>query len=72
MAEETSGSTTLSDHPFSFSAKSIATVSLSGTLPEKLEKRRRPGSTVWSSLSPTCTYSGLPAFIRRVKSDLGL
>ncbi|MGN5479090.1 hypothetical protein ACTMU2_25620 [Cupriavidus basilensis] len=52
--------------------KSIATVSLSGTLPEKLEAPRRPGSTAWRSSNDLLNFDGSPAEVCRMASDLGL
>src|SRR3954463_8721188 len=72
MAGEIRGSTTMSDHPFSF-AKSIATVSLSGTLPEKLEAAAAVGfDGVEIFENDLLTYDGSPADIRRIAEGLGL
>src|SRR3954470_14178237 len=62
----------MSDHPFSF-AKSIATVSLSGTLPEKLEAAAAVGfDGVEIFENDLLTYDGSPADIRRIAEGLGL
>src|SRR4051794_34006782 len=72
MAGEIRGSTTMSDHQFSF-AKSIATVSLSGTLPEKLEAAAAVGfDGVEIFENDLLTYDGSPADIRRIAESLGL
>src|SRR3954470_5918665 len=62
----------MSDHPFSF-AKSIATVSLSGTLPEKLEAAAAIGfDGVEIFENDLLTYDGSPGEIRRIAERLGL
>src|SRR6187431_2865192 len=72
MAEEVRGLTTMPDQHFSF-AKSIATVSLSGTLPEKLEAAAAVGfDGVEIFENDLLTYDGSPADIRRIAEGLGL
>ena len=62
----------MSDQHFSF-AKSIATVSLSGTLPEKLEAAAAVGfDGVEIFENDLLTYDGSPADIRRIAEGLGL
>ena len=60
------------DQRFTF-AKSIATVSLSGTLPEKLEAAAAVGfDGVEIFENDLLTYDGSPADIRRIAEGLGL
>src|SRR3954466_7112015 len=60
-------------NPLSSFAKSIATVSLSGTLPEKLEAAAAVGfDGVEIFENDLLTYDGSPADIRRIAESLGL
>src|SRR3982751_5220118 len=60
-------------NPLSSFAKSIATVSLSGTLPEKLEAAAAVGlDDVEIFENDLLTYDGSPADIRRIAEGLGL
>src|SRR4051812_16387886 len=60
-------------NPLSSFAKSIATVSLSGTLPEKLEAAAAVGfDGVEIFENDLLTYDGSPADIRRIAEGLGL
>ncbi|MGF7210153.1 4-hydroxyphenylpyruvate dioxygenase [Skermanella aerolata] len=62
----------MTEQHFSF-AKSIATVSLSGTLPEKLEAAAAVGfDGVEIFENDLLTYDGSPADIRRIAEGLGL